>query len=316
MTINVAPVTVSGIPAAKLFSRASRVTVGTVEISNIGQQQGLDVWFQVRRSLKAKEPNTCDLKIWNLSDTSRKSIEQSAQPVPSIAAAPGAPNTVVPVKIEAGYEGNMSTIFFGEMRSAQTVRDGDDFVTELQTGDGDEAIAVARVSASLGPTNAYAVAQQLLKAMGSGQGNLASVASVLRGSTLYQQGGALKGNPAAILTDLCASVGLEFSLQGGQAQFLSLGQPLDGSAYELSSDTGLIGEPSVDTKGVLCCMTLMLPGLKPGQLVYMNSLFVQGNYRIASMVTVGDTAGNDWSHKIEAKREGVPLNTPKKKKSR
>jgi hypothetical protein len=196
------------------------------------------------------------------------------------------------------------------------VRDGDDFVTELQTGDGDEALAVAHIATALKPTNAYDVAVILLKAMGSGQGNLPAVARELRSTTLYQQGGMLKGNPGDILSDLCKSVGLEVTVQNGQAQFLSLGQPLDGSAYELSSDTGLIGEPSVDTKGVLCCMTLMLPGLKPGQLIYMNSLFVQGNYRIVSMMTVGDTSGNEWAHRIEAKRNGVPINTPKNKKHR
>lgn len=303
MVQTLAPILIHGIPAALLYSRASRVTVGTILVANIGQQMGLDVWFSVRASLKAKEPNTCDLKIWNLSPNSRKSIEQASQPVKSVAAAPGAPNTVVPVKIEAGYEGNMSTIFLGEMRSAQTVRDGDDFVTELQTGDGDEALTVARVTASLGPTTAYAVAQRLLAAMGVGTGNLPAVAQVLRSTTLFQQGVTLKGNPGVILAQLCASVGLEFSIQRGQAQFLSLGRPLTGSAYELSPDTGLIGEPSVDTKGVLSCMTLMLPGLKPGDPIYMNSDFVQGVFRVTSMTTVGDTAGNDWSHKIEAKRQ-------------
>lgn len=305
MAVDVAPIKVNGIPTSLLYNRASRVTVGTVQVSNIGQQTGLDVWFQVRRSLKAKEPNTCDLKLWNLSDSSRKSIEQSGQPIPSIAAAPGAPNKVVPVKIEAGYVGNMATIFLGEMRSGQTVRDKEDLITEMQTGDGDEAIAISRVNQALGPTSAYTVAQQLLAAMGVGQGNLPAFATNLRAATLYKLGVHLKGNPTTIMVDLCRSIGLEFSVQGGQAQFLSLGQPIDGSAYELSPDTGLIGEPSVDTKGVLSCMTLLLPGLRPGSSIYMNSAFVQGIYRISSMTITGDTAGNEWGIKIEAKRPGL-----------
>lgn len=305
MTIDIPTTVIEGIPSVALWSRASRVTVGTVEITNIGQQQGLDVWFQVRRTLKAGEPNTADLKIYNLSDSSRKAIEQSSQTSPSVTSAPGAPQTFTPVKIEAGYKGNMPTIFLGEMRSAQTVTEGPDFVTELQTGDGDQAAVVARINQSLGPTNAMNVAQALLSAAGIGTGNLSRVASVLRAATLYQQGVTLKGNPVSKLTALCKSVGLEFSVQQGQAQFLSTGQPLDGSAYELSSDTGLVGSPSVDTKGVLSCMTLMLPGLRPGQLIFMNSRFVQGTYRVTSMVTVGDTKGNEWHHKIEAKRPGL-----------
>lgn len=305
MTIDIPTSVIQGIPSVALWSRASRVTVGTVEVVNIGQEQGMDVWFQVRRTLKAGEPNTCDLKLYNLSDNSRKAIEQSSQTSPSVTSPPGLPTTFTPVKIEAGYKGNMPTIFLGEMRSAQTVTEGPDFVTELQTGDGDQAAVVARVNQSLGPTNASNVAQTLLAAAGIGRGNINSVASVLRASTLYQQGVSLKGNPLTKLAALAQSVGLEFSVQQGQAQFLSIGQPLDGSAYELSSDTGLVGSPSVDTKGVLSCMTLMLPGLRPGQLVQMNSRFVVGTYRVTSMTTVGDTKGNEWHHKIEAKRPGM-----------
>jgi hypothetical protein len=306
-TLTIPEIVIQGAaPSTILFSRASRITVGTRQISNFGQQIGLDVWFSVRRSLKPNEPNTCDLKIWNLSDSTRKVLEQSSQIIPSISSAPGAPNTGIPVKIEAGYVGNIYTIFLGYMRSGQTVRDGDDFVTEFQTGDGDEAQAIARINQQLGPTNAYTVAQALLAAMPSvGQGNLSAVADILKGSTLYQQGVLLKGNPKEMLTDLCASVGLEFTIQGQQALFLSLGQPLSGSAYKISSNTGLVGEPSVDTKGILSCVVLMLPGLRPGQPIVMDSEFVQGTFRITSMTTVGETAGNEWCHRLECKRYGL-----------
>ena len=58
MTITTLPeAIIQGIPSATLFGRASRVTVGTIEISNIGQTRGLDVWFQVRRALKPSDPN-------------------------------------------------------------------------------------------------------------------------------------------------------------------------------------------------------------------------------------------------------------------
>jgi hypothetical protein len=305
-TLTIPEIVIQGAaPSTILFSRASRITVGTKQISNFGQQIGLDVWFSVRRSLKPNEPNTCDLKIWNLSDSTRKLLEQTSQIIPSIASAPGAPATAIPVRIEAGYVGNISTIFLGYMRSGQTVRDGDDFVTEFQTGDGDEAQAIARVNQQLGPTNALTVAQTLIAAMGIGQGNLSAVSDIMKGSTLYQQGVLLKGPPAEMLTDLCLSLGLEFTIQGGQAQFLSLGQPLAGTAYKISSNTGLIGEPSVDTKSVLSFVVLMLPGLKPGQPIVMDSEFVQGTFRLTSITTVGDTAGNQWEMRCEAKRFGV-----------
>jgi hypothetical protein len=294
-------------PGLALVNRSCTVTVGTIEIANIGGQIGLDVWFQVRRSLKPKEPNTCDLRIYGLSEDTQRAIEQSAQPHPSPASAPGAPNAIVPVKIVAGYVGATATIFLGEMRSAQTVTDGPDTVTELTTGDGDQAGILARSTASFGAgANAYTVAQQLLADMKCGVGNLQTVAQILRASPLYQKAGVvLKGNSKDMLDDLARSCGLEVTTQNGIAQWHSLGQPLGGEAYSLSSDTGLIGVPSVDTKGVLCCDALMMPGIRPGIPIVMNAGRIKGLYRVISVETTGGTADNDWHHKVEAKRYGL-----------
>lgn len=294
-------------PPIPLSNRAAIVTVGTVEIDNIGQQQGLDVWFHVRRSLRPKEPNTCDLRIYNLSDDSRKAIEASSSPAPG-PAQPGGNNNVTPVRIDAGYVDSMSNIFLGEMRSAQTMMDGPDTVTELTTGDGDFAAVIARLNMSFTKgSNAYTVARAMLAAMKLGNGNLESVANVLRQSPLYGNGVVIKGNAMSILKDLATAVGLEVSIQGGVAQFLTLGQPLAGQAYEISSDTGMIGSPSVDTKGTLTVTTLMLPGIVPGSPIQMNAKYVQGLFRVISIETTGDTKEKEWQHLIEARKYGTGL---------
>ena len=289
----------------QLFSRSSVITVGTIQVSNIGQSIGLDAWFQVRRSLKANEPNTCDLRLYNLAPSTLSALAAATQTVPSPANAPGSPLTVVPVKIVAGYEGGTSTIFLGEMRSAQTITDGADNVTELTTGDGDFATILARSVASFPPgTNAYTVAVKMLADMNLGQGNLSTVAPIMRASNLYSGGVVLKSSSWDHLRDLCASCGLEVSIQGGVAQFMPLGTPLIGQAYLLSSDTGLIGSPSVDTKNVLTCKTEMLPGIAPGVAIQLSSKYVKGTFRVTSVTTTGDTAGDDWCHEIEAKPQG------------
>lgn len=295
--------------SVKLLNRSCTVTVGTVQIQNVGAQIGLDVWFSIRRSLKAKEPNTCDLRLYNLSDGSRKAIEQSGQALPGAATAPGTTSKVVPVQIVAGYVGATTTLFLGEMRTGQTVTDGPDGVTELTTGDGDQAAILARSTASFAKGgNAYNVSLQLLKDMGIGNGNLATVAEVLKGSPLFNQGVVLKGNSLQHLIDIARSCALEVSIQNGVAQWTPLGQPLQGEATLLSSDTGLIGSPTVDTKGVLSFECLMLPGIKPGAPVQMQAKYLQGLYRIVSVETEGSSFGNDWSHKVEAKRYGLSVN--------
>ena len=304
--------------AFALFNRFARITVGTVQITYTGQQTGLDVWFKAKRDLKSKKASTCDLKIWNLADATRQSIESytnlgfQAGGGPVGSKTGGLLNTaIVPVKIEAGYLGNISTIFLGEMRTAQTVQDGTDLITELNTGDSDEARILARSSRGFPPgANAYVVAQAIIQDMNIGQGNIATVQSILMNSPLFIQGGIVKGNSMDALVDIATSCGLEVSIQGGVTQWLTAGCPLGGEAYSLSSDTGLVGSPTVDTKGLLHAETLLLPGLAPGQPIEVNAKFVQGWFRILSTECTGDTKGKDWGYSIEAGRMQLGPNTP------
>lgn len=300
--------TQSAIPAPfSLFLRSCVVTVGTIQVSNVGLQSGLDIWFKIKRTLKPGESSTCDLKLTNLADATRQTIESYTKASVPTGAPPGAtPTSIVPVTIAAGYVGNSSTIFAGQMRSAQTVQNDADFITELNTGDGDEAKLLARSTASFGTgANAYVVAVKLMNDMGCGFGNLASVASILRAAPLFSAGCVIKGNSNSILSDVATACGLEVSIQGGVAQWLTQGQPLGGQAYLLSSNTGMIGSPTVDTKGILHVETVLLPGLAPGQPIQVNAKFVQGLFRIRDIETTADTSTENWGHSLECARIGL-----------
>ena len=293
--------------SSALINRASTITVGPVQIVNIGQSVGLSCWFKVRRSLKAKEPNTCDLRIWNLSPETLQALAQAAQPLPGAATAPNTISTVLPVSIVAGYkDAGTSQIFLGEMRSAQTVIDGPDRVTELTTGDGDEAMILARSTQAFGPgQNAFVVASKLLVDAKLAPGNIGTVQPILAATPMYTRGVCKKGATWDLLQDLARSCGLEVTVQGGTTQWTVLGQPLPGDAYVLSADTGLIGSPTVDSKGVLTCQTLLLPGIKPGSVVVLASEYVKGAYRVTSVEYTGSTFGQEWYCAIEAKKPGL-----------
>jgi hypothetical protein len=196
----------------------------------------------------------------------------------------------------------------GTTRSAQSVTDGPDSVLELNCGDGDTALALQRINASFQKGTApIDVVQALLAKMGVGTGNLGAVKPIINSAqgSLFQAGVVLKGNAASHLIDICSGLGLEFSVQNGAAQFLSLGEPLAGQAYNLTPSSGLIGSPTVDTAGICSFVTLLLPGIAPGVPVAIDATFVQGDFRILSVEYEGDTAGNDWYCKCEAARIGV-----------
>ena len=298
--------------SAVLFGRFARITVGQIQTTWSGATGGgLDLWFQAKRNLKPKEPNTCNLKLWNLAPASRQAIESyTSTSFQAGGAPPGLGQNVVPVKIEAGYVGNFSTVFLGNMRSAHTVRDGTDLITELDTGDSDEAMLLARTSSAFGTgANAYTVAMSIIQNdMGIGVGNIATVQSILMASPMFKSGGIVKGRSMVHLSDIATSCGLEVSIQGGATQWLTAGRPLGGQAYNLASapqNTGLIGSPTVDTKGILHAESLLIPGLVPGNPIQINGEFVTGWFRVLSTEVVCETAGGPsgaWKIGIEAGR--------------
>jgi len=317
----------SSLPTSvSLFNRSCTVQIGPVSVSNIGQQAGLDVWFNVRKSLKPKTPNTADIRLYNLSDSTRKAIEQAAQPLPppggsatskpvSTVVAPDKSgildNTGTPVTITAGYVGATALIFQGALRSAQTVTDGPDTVTELSTGDGDSSAILARTSYNFGAgATAYSVAKQLISDMKCGAGNTDSsqIKTSLQSAPPYTAGVVLKGSSFEILCELATSCGLEVVLHNGVPLWLVAGQPTPGNAYLLQTvpqNTGVIGSPSVDTKGVLSIETLMLPGIVVGGPIQVETQYIKGLYRVCSAEWTGATSGNDFKISLEAKRYGL-----------
>lgn len=290
--------------ATRLFDRRCTLQVGTLLIE-AGQGTGLDVAFTVKRGTKASagaskpQPNTCDLQIWNLSPTHRKELEASTVPTPG--------TKVVPVVLSAGYAGRSTVIYSGELRAASTKRSGAEVVTELSTGDGDHALTQTRLVLGLGPGAAAADAlKAILAALGVGEGNLKKGLALLKAqplaSQLFAKGAVLKGAAADLMTDFCRSADLDWSVQNGLLQLTARGQPLDGDAILIDEDHGMLGSPSVDTKGILAVDTLMLPDVFPGTRLAMNAADVKGGYRVISVETKGDTAGSDWGHAIEGKR--------------
>lgn len=261
---------------SKLFGRSLKLTIGTLEVS------ALDCVFKVKKSLKP-EPNTCDLKVFNLSEKSRKLLET------------GKP---LEVRLEAGYGKELSQLYLGQVRAAHSMVDGPDIVTEMSTGDGEKEIASARISVPVGPGAPVATALlAIVRALGLKEGNAATAAGQLsaKGLAFFGPGTVIHGNAAQALTDFCRSADLEWSVQDGKIQILDRGKALEGKAVELTSSTGLVGSPAYDGAGKLVkARALLIPELRPGRKVTFDSTAVKGGFRIVEVEYTGDTAGSDW----------------------
>jgi hypothetical protein len=300
---------------ARLFGRSCTLVIGSEQDPTFAVKaafnqsdtsgvdvSGLAIEFIIEKSLKSTEPNTCQIKVANMAPWVRMKLSGQK---------------ALNVKLEAGYEGATSQLYFAQARSAWTTRDGNDYVTHIESTDtiarpagvkktkkiqpGSETGSLYRTMGAKVPL--ATALMTLTQALGIGQGNLQQALAYGGVSLTSINSSALIGNGAQRMTDICRSAGLEWSIQDGNLQLLNVGQILSTEkAIFLSDDTGLIGSPSVDSQGALSLQTLLIPGLVPGVLIQMNSDFVQGGYRIEKIRYTGDTYGNDWYAHIEAIR--------------
>lgn len=260
--------------------------------SGLGVQlNNLDCVFRVKKNLKP-EPNTAELRLFNLAPSTRKILET--------------PKKLI-LRLEAGYPGAVAQLFLGEVRSAHSFREGPDIVTEVSTGDSEQEIQTARISMSVGPKVPANVAlTAIARTLGVGLGNVPIAAAKLaaKGSAFFGPGTAIYGHAADLLTDFCRSADLEWSIQDGVLQILDRGKALEDMAVLLSPDTGLLGSPTVDNKGLVHATALIQPDIRPGRKVAFDTLalkIAQG-YRIQECEYSGDTAGNDWQVSFSAKK--------------
>lgn len=256
----------------------------------------LRVVFHSKRTIKP-QPNTLDLEIYNLSDSSRLALEK-AESLPCI--------------LEAGYrDEGVSSIFRGDVRSITTQWTGPDSKTTLSSGDGEKAIRGKRVRVFLGPqTLTTTVLTELANALGLAPGNLGPVQAALnaRGqAVMFPRGVALQGNAWREMQTLARSADLDISVQDGALLILDRGKTLDQRAVVLTEDFGLEGSPSVDADGTIGFQAKILPDLRPGVLIQMNARAVKGLYRLEHVEAHGDTAGTDWGMTCHARPLNLPL---------
>lgn len=278
-----------------LDDRRVRIAVDDLLITD------LRVQFKIKKTLK-KEPNTAEISISNLNQNHRAQL-QSKKPK---------------IIVEAGYAGNLAQIFSGNSRYVDQIKDGADWVTKVQCGDGELAYKYRRVAAAFAPGTAVSdVASSIAKGLGLtvvGGDHLKTI------SEQFLQGYSAFGKAATELDRLLAGRGLEWSIQDGQLQILPVDGTTKDSVVLLSPGTGLVGSPEHGNpekqvpltpdqyvvlghkkKGpaILKVKSLLQPLLRPGRRVQVQARGIKGLFRIQTVTHTGDTHGGDWYSELE-----------------
>lgn len=306
-----------------LFGRTCTLTLGTTQIkcaqfagaganTPAGPEQsgGLAITFRVKKNLKA-EPNSVEIKVWNLSPATRLSLENPSKSaavtgsaLPLVPGSGVAPATVIPVQLDVGYGGDNHTIFIGQLRNATSEINGPNIITTVSSGDNEQAFAAQRVKFTI---PAQATPQQILATAAQGLGvGMGNVGQQLGGATAGTGGPArvVMGAAAKVFGQQARSNGLQWSVQDGALQVLPIGQSLGGpsTAVLLNAQSGLVGSPTIDNKGIVKCESLIQPGLTPGLPLVLESANLKGAFRIEDVEFNGATWGAPWTATIHARK--------------
>jgi hypothetical protein len=277
---------------SRLFDRRWRVTIDTIELD------ALDIAFRVEKHLKP-EPNTCDLTIYNLNKDHQAQLE-NLRPKGKKA------TTGIPCRIEAGYvDPGPQLIWLGDLRTVETTKDGPDWVTHLTSGDGEKGWQNARIHVAFGPkTDITTALRAMARALGVDEGNIGKVAHRLKmaGSAIFPAGKVYAGAAQRAVMDFARSADLDISIQDNALQVLDRGKALAGEAILISTDTGLIGSPTVDNEGIITLQAAMIPDVQCGRVVQVEAVRIKGAYKIAEAVWTGDSRGDDWGIEIRGPR--------------
>lgn len=276
------------------FQRSYRLTIGTVEVDarlGVGLH-ALRIAFAIERDVK-RIPNNAEVAIWNLNPSSRAALAKLSN---------------VPVRLEAGYVGEVGVLFQGDLRSARSRREGTDIITRVSGGDGEVRIRTARINRTFAAgTPIGTVIRDLGKALGVGEGNLRQFlgARLGNGSKTLSRSLTLRGSVFDELECITRSCGLSWSVQDSALQLREVGLPVgDRHGPLLRPDSGLIGEVEVETVAKeepgfpagsvrVCGRCLLRPDLIPGVPFRVESDAYTSNLVAMATAASGDSHSTD-----------------------
>lgn len=224
------------------------------------------------------------------------------------------------VELKAGYPGRSGTIFKGkvmQIRKGKEPNGVDKYFDVLATSN-NQAYGFAMVNKTLkaGWTNKDILEEALkpMKAFGIEEGHVADL-----GSKKGTKAKVLFGHAREILRDLGFSTGTSWSIQDEKFQMLKPDGYLPGDVVVLNSNTGMIGLPEQNLKGIVA-KSLLNPDFHYGGRVKIDESSIQkslysaatlsggaglqksitptiapdGIYRILRVDHDGDSEGQDW----------------------
>jgi len=209
----------------------------------------LRISFEVTKTI-GRTPNTALIKVYNMNQDGFGRIKGEFDEV----------------LVNAGYPGASELIFRGNIRHFFDYRDGNDHITEIDAADGDKDIRSAVVNVTLA---AGSSTTQLLEHVVSKFG------TTTKGHVVLTERRRIRGKVVSamardVLDDIAAESDAHWSVQDGLLQIVPVQSTLPTEAIVLRSDTGLLGAPEIDDKGIKATC-LLNPRIHVNGKVWLNN---------------------------------------------
>jgi hypothetical protein len=272
---------------ALLFNRTASLTVGKEGAAGVKLLNNR-IAFAIEKTSESNA-NTAKISIYNLNPTHRQQFESKD----------------LVMILEAGYEGFDNdrlegVLFQGDIAfgKTQTVKNGPDYITTVEAGDGEKALRQDHFEKSYGAgTFLSSVINDLKKAINVADGIIEDI-----GKEQLVNGGAFSGKVKDILDVITKRMGLEWSIQNKELHIRKPKTTKNNLAIVLNSSTGLVSLPIKREEGV-GGIAFLNPKIQPGATVKIESEAIideKAFYRVRKCNYFGDTHGSHWFVRFEA----------------
>lgn len=230
----------------------------TIQTSEIGGSLAITLPFTIEFDITVNtlsSANVCQIRIYNLSEKNRDLIRFNVYDY----------NTFKKITLKAGYGDNLATIFTGNITQAWSVREGVNFITQIECFDGGFAFINGKTNQPISAGTPYkvAIAQIMADLPNVTVGTIGNYTGVITRGNTYS------GNTADILTQL---TGGGFFIAYGKANALQSNEYIlqPGATLIVSSQSGLLGTPHREQTKIVYDM-IFEPGLVVGTQILMAS---------------------------------------------
>jgi len=257
-----------------LFNRKAELTFGPYGGEGV-LVTGLDMEFDIEKTSQSSV-NKGKIIVYNLNPDNRAILASQD----------------IFCKFAVGYAWGeeLGELFKGSLSKSITVKQGNDFVSTLEIGDGQKELKESNVDKSYSPgIDLKSALGDVVKSIGLPIGKNQAE------SESFQHGLVLSGNSKKQMDKLTKKQGLEWSIQDGEIQILKPNSDTGEESILLTPSTGLIGSPTKREEGLEIKSLIIPKALNPGRKLRIgNTKDTDGDYKIIKSHYVGNTVNGPW----------------------